>query len=100
VRLALKIAARQPRLGFGLNVNVPNPLVVAFPCAVVQIPGRINGLLIVDGDTKAPAPAFNLIFDTLTPVGGSVCGCGHGFVGVVGVVQGTPPGEPAGIENG
>ncbi len=87
-------------LGFGLNVTDPSPLFVALPNAVVQIAfGKISGWLIVEGETKLLAPAFNLMFATLTPVGGVVCTCGHGLVGVVADVQGTPPTEPAGTEN-
>jgi hypothetical protein len=88
-------------LGFGFKVTEPAGLLDAFPNAVVQTaPAWINELLIVDGETKLLAPAFNLMFATRTPVGGSVCTCGHGFVGIVAEVQATPPTEPAGIENG
>jgi hypothetical protein len=72
-RRALKIAALQAKLGFGFKVTESAGLVDAFPNAVVQIaPASINALLIVDGETKLLAPAFNLMFATLTPVGGSV----------------------------
>jgi hypothetical protein len=75
---------------------------IALPNWFVQIAfAWINVLLIVDGETNCgPTPAFNLIFATRTPVGGLVCGCGHGSVGVVADVQATPPTDPAGIENG
>jgi hypothetical protein len=88
-------------LGFGFNVTEPAGLLLAFPNCVVQIAAaEMNALLIVDGETKVPAPAFNLMLPTRTPVGGLVCTCGHGFVGIVADVQATPPTEPAGIENG
>jgi hypothetical protein len=88
-------------LGFGFKVTEPAGLLAAFHNAVVQIElAKMFALLIVDGETKLLAPAFNLMLPTRTPVSGLVCTCGHGFVGVVADVQATPPTEPAGIENG
>jgi hypothetical protein len=99
--LALKIAARQGMLGFGFKVTEPAALLDALPNAVVQIAlAAINVFWIVEGETKLLAPAFKRILATRTPVSGVVCTCGHGFVGIVGDVQATPPTEPAGTENG